>query len=1162
MASSNRQATAEGQWRLARIELYNWGTFHGYHVIDVSRDGLLLTGASGSGKSTIVDAISTVMAPKAKLSYNAAASNGGRRDAGRNYNNYVRGAWGHASDSAGGTTKKFLRPKEATWSGIMLRFEDGVPTEGMGPAQASRHDAVNLAALFFQKRNSVSDDDIKRFYAVIRGACALSELEPYGRNGADMAAFNKAYRPRGGQAWSSQPAFFQRFCSIMRISGPQTLTLLQKTQAAKNIGSLDDLFRRYMLEEPQTFSQADAAVEQFEELENAHRGVVRQREQMEMLAPLDGYDRDYTAQREAERRAAELKEACTPFAETLIVEVIDAQIREAEEKGSLLKEEVAACKSAYAHAKQSYESAAAILAEKGGVALSSASFDVLQRQKELQSVTASRANLNRALGNIGFDELPLMFHEFEALKRAVRESARAEEEWFERHEADKVRMYGELDSTNRKIEDIENELRHLRSVQSNIPVKLHELRCDIAAHMGLSLSEVPFVGELIDVKPEEAAWQGAIERLLRNCAQTMLVEKRYAPAITEYLESRHLGLRFEFDGVPEEVEVPKKNLHAKSLVRKVSVQMRAGNENLSLWVNRLLRNNYDYICVDEPRQMADYSHALTRAGQVKAGNHHVKDDRTHIADRKRWLLGSTNDAKIDQLEHDRDSLKQQLAQASRHAKEFEARQQRAQLLSLLAEELESKSWDDIDLQTAETELAKARAFHESLLQNDDYKQAQAQCDEALKARESAEGQLRSAQVRLDKNESVLQDLAGKREEHLQRFAQLTAAGAGAGAGEEGASPGTESRGVRAGSPSATAPVRQGSVPTEAQALQLRTAFKRADAHYQDSITAVYQTMGDVTRRLDREIAKAARAQQDAWRNSELIMQQYKDAFKAEAANLTTNFEDREGYIARYRQIKSTGLAKYEGKFLEVLTDFSQDQITVIATEIRNAFRNVRDRLEPVNRSLLLSPFAPGIHLQIEVREARSARVDRFLADLRDIASGSWETGDLQEAEQRYERTAALMRRLKSTERADREWRRECLNTPDHMKFIAKEIDVDGSVVNVHSNDEGLSGGQKQKLVFFCLAAALRYQLSEDEAQVPSYGTIVLDEAFDKSDRHFAEEALNIFKAFKFHMVLATPGKLLQTIEGHVGGVVLVTCEDGRHSRLSPVIFEDAQEAAE
>ena len=57
----------------------------------------------------------------------------------------------------------------------------------------------------------------------------------------------------------------------------------------------------------------------------------------------------------------------------------------------------------------------------------------------------------------------------------------------------------------------------------------------------------------------------------------------------------------------------------------------------------------------------------------------------------------------------------------------------------------------------------------------------------------------------------------------------------------------------------------------------------------------------------------------------------------------------------------------------MLNSFSQDQITVIASKIRNAFREVRERLEPVNRSLLLSEYRSGVHLQIEVKENRQGR---------------------------------------------------------------------------------------------------------------------------------------------------------------------------------------------
>ena len=1114
--------TAAGQWRLARIELFNWGTFDKYHVIDVSREGLLLTGASGSGKSTIIDAISTVMSPAAKTGYNAAASNGARRDRGRNYNNYVRGAWGHASDGAGETTRKFLRAREATWSGILLRFEDGLQREDMSPAEALRHNPVNLICIFFQKRNQSSDDTLKSFYAEVRGACSLAEMEPYGRAGADLAQFNKDFKGRGGRAWRQHAQFLDRVCSLMHISGPKTLTLLQKTQAAKNIGSLDDLFRRYMLDQPLTFEQADKAVEQFEELENAHKGVVRQREQMEMLAPLDEHDRTFAGQQAAELDARALRDASAPFTEMLVREVLQAKLAEVAEQESVLREEHAECESAYERAKQGYETAEAVLGEKSGVAVTAAEKDVLERERSLNAVRSSRGSLNKIMKEADAGALPLSLHEFEALKRTVRQQAEDEARWLEEHDGDRLRVAGEAHNLNMRIQDIDEELRHLRGAKSNIPLKLHDIRRDIARHTGLTLADLPFIGELINVKPAEAEWRGAIERLLRGYARTLLVDKRHVPAISEYLEGRHLGLRFQYDGVPEEVEVPQKSLNERSLVRKVEVEQRPGHENFTYWVNSQLRRRFDYVCVDAPADMARYTHALTRGGQVKAAEHHEKDDRSRIDDRSQWALGSSNDAKIAQLEADRAALEEQMAQALTGARSFLNRQKQQMLLERLADELDAKRWEELDASAAEAELQRAQEFYESLLQNDDIRTAQRQRDEARRAMDEAARLLNEAQVRIDVARKEGEELRAQVESHGRRLDDLC---------------------------------EQKGTPTQAQCLQLRTQFKRANKRYDESAQTVYQTQQEVSQRLDKRIDKAVRAQQDAKRHSEVIMQKYKDTFKAEGANLTASFDDRSGFIARYRQIKSTGLAQYEGEFLKVLTDFSQDQITVIATEIRNAFRDVRDRLEPVNRSLMMSPYAPGIHLQIEVREARSARVEKFLTDLRAITTGSWESGDLASAEQRYERTAAVMRRLKSPERADREWRRECLNTPEHMKFIAKEIDGDGDVVNVHSNDEGLSGGQKQKLVFFCLAAALRYQLSRDEVQVPSYGTIVLDEAFDKSDRHFAEEALNIFKAFNFHMVLATPGKLLQTIEGHVGGVTLVTCEDGKHSHLSPVVFE-------
>ena len=64
-------AVHPGQWRLARVEVVNWGTFQGRHAVDVAREGFLITGESGSGKSSLIDAISAVVRPPTARSVSA-----------------------------------------------------------------------------------------------------------------------------------------------------------------------------------------------------------------------------------------------------------------------------------------------------------------------------------------------------------------------------------------------------------------------------------------------------------------------------------------------------------------------------------------------------------------------------------------------------------------------------------------------------------------------------------------------------------------------------------------------------------------------------------------------------------------------------------------------------------------------------------------------------------------------------------------------------------------------------------------------------------------------------------------------------------------------------------------------------------------------------------
>src|SRR5262245_42478739 len=75
--------------RLRRLEVLNWGTFD-QKVWSFPVDGrnALLTGDIGSGKSTLVDAVTTLLLPAYRIQYNKAAGASTRE---RDLRSYVLG---------------------------------------------------------------------------------------------------------------------------------------------------------------------------------------------------------------------------------------------------------------------------------------------------------------------------------------------------------------------------------------------------------------------------------------------------------------------------------------------------------------------------------------------------------------------------------------------------------------------------------------------------------------------------------------------------------------------------------------------------------------------------------------------------------------------------------------------------------------------------------------------------------------------------------------------------------------------------------------------------------------------------------------------------------------------------------------------------------------
>ena len=143
-----------GQYKMTQLQVFNWGTFSGLHNIDISRKGFLFIGGSGTGKSTLLDAMSTLLVPPQQLSFNAAAREGDKGRFDRNLALYMRGAWGDQTDNdSGEIATQFLR-KGSTWSAISIRYE------------TETNKVITLIGLFLLRGNHTRSSEVKRHFFV------------------------------------------------------------------------------------------------------------------------------------------------------------------------------------------------------------------------------------------------------------------------------------------------------------------------------------------------------------------------------------------------------------------------------------------------------------------------------------------------------------------------------------------------------------------------------------------------------------------------------------------------------------------------------------------------------------------------------------------------------------------------------------------------------------------------------------------------------------------------------------------------------------------------------------------------------------------------------------------------------------------------------------
>jgi uncharacterized protein YPO0396 len=1100
-------------FRLQRLEVYNWGTFDGkVWVLPVEGRNALLTGDIGSGKSTLVDAVTTLLVPAHRVAYNKAAGADARE---RSLRSYVLGHYKSERSDAGGNARPVALRDASHYSVILGVFHN----EGFDQT-------VTLAQVFWLKDSQTSP---ARFYAAAERE--LSIAGDFADFGADPNQLRRRLRAGKVEIEDSFPPYGAWFRRRFGIDNDQALELFHQTVSMKSVGNLTDFVRQHMLEAFDVAERISALIAHFDDLNRAHESVLRAKRQLELLTPLVAdSDRhaEVAAQIDALRGAREALRGYFARLKLALVaqrreqldlewQRLDAQVRRRAERRDWERLQVDELRRA--------------VADNGGdrlqrLALSieqlSTERDQRQRKASRHAELLGRLDEKAASDEAGFlaqrQRLGQLREQLldadSTLQNDYTEQAVALRDGRQQHAA------------------LESELDSLRARRSNIPAEQVRLRAVLAKAVGVAEGEMPFAGELLQVREDERDWEGAAERLLRNFGLSLLVAETHYAQVAQWVDKTHLQGRLVYYRIrPAGRERPLPDLHVDSLVRKLAIKPDSGCYS---WLERELAQRFDYACAANAEQFRREVRAVSRQGQVKTGGErHEKDDRHRLDDRSRYVLGWSNAEKIATLEAQLQALEARMATIGQQLARIEGeRRKLAGRLEAVSKLEEFSDWRDLDWASLAAEIASLQAERDALEASSDVlKQLNGRLDAALARLVELEDKL--AQSR-DKRSKLEQ----RQTDNEQLAEQLGA--------------------LLASEPTAAlADTQIDALRNEAlgeHALTIESAGAREHELRDWLQTRINAEDKRLTRLRDRIIQ---------------AMMVFREQFPLESAEFDAQVEAAGEYRSLLGRLASDDLPRFEARFKELLHENTIREVANFQSQLAKERETIKERIGRINDSLTQIDYNPGRYIVLVNQPTLDAEVRDFQTQLRACTEGLLGEGkdgeDSQYSEARFLRVKEIIERLKGREgvaEADRRWTAKVTDVRNWFLFAASERWREDDTEHEHYSDSGgKSGGQKEKLAYTILAASLAYQFGLEWGAVRSrsFRFVVIDEAFGRGSDESAQYGLSLFRQLNLQLLIVTPLQKIHVIEPFVAHVGFVSNEDGRASKLRNLSISEYRE---
>ncbi len=1083
--------SADASFILQELHLYHWGAFAGRHQVAIDPGNSAIIGPTGSGKTTLVDALMTLLCASPR--YNLASTGGHESD--RDLVSYVRGASGQGNDSG----DHIARAGRCT-TGVAARLV----RQG-----AAGQETVWLGALLWFDGSSQSASDMQKRWFFAQGAQHSLDLWLEEQHSGGAKALTRLAKDTEGlQMFSSKAPYLAKLHSFFEV-GPNAFTLLNRAAGLKQLNSIDEIFRELVLDDHSAFDDAQKVVDGFAELASIHADLELANAQWVSLLPLRELA---TREQQQAQHLSHLQTLQQQLPHWFAVQGVQWWGQRTAQLEAQMAERTTQLQAAQQHvdaARKREQDLHGQYLQAGGANIDVLRENVDHARKELARIEGNLAQYQTLVHNLGLGKNAsandLARHQAQA--HAAMEQIDAEQAQLQ---AQAEHAIAQAHNAHTRLRETQAEYDAVRQRPgSNLPMEFQRFRAELAEHLGLPETDLPFAAELVEVRQAEQVWRGAIERALGSHRLRILVPQAAMHTALQWINQRHNRLHVRLLEVRDATPAA---FMPDGFARKLNLKPATPAAHLNTL--RQLLSNLDRHCVPDVQTLERTTHAMTAQGLMSSQSGHFdKQDQKRLD--QDWMTGFDNRDRLAHLLQQKEllALDHQALEAQKtqtlHA------QRRAQEQRQLWAALQALRTEDLDTTAAQTQLQHKGQQLQALLHPDSgTAQAQQRWEAAQTHTRAAEGQLRDLQTAQTQDETLR---AAAQKQHGAYQARST-----------------DTFAIDADFAAQLARVGHRLPPLDGDNLE---------AQERDASNAVQAKAAEASKRLNtlhtdivRQMGKAQAEDRGA------------------LADHAQEVDALPHYLQRLQVLEEEALPHKRQRFQEYLNNTSQQGVDTLLNGIAAQVADIEERIAQLNQTLQRVDFQPGRYLQLEPR----AVVHQSLQEL-NRAQAQLRTESLRDdgGQSHYRALRAIVEMLQ-THASNRRSKaaQALLDARYRLQFAVLVLERgSGQMLERRTGSQGGSGGEKEIIASYVLTASLSYALCPDGASRPVFGTIVLDEAFSKSSQAVAARIIQALREFGLHALFVTPNKEVRLLRNHTRSAVVVH-RSGAQATLASLRWEE------